>query len=125
MASTAIKNDEEKTEFFDSPEVLDAKVSEFAEMIQASEHMVAFTGAGISTSVGIPDYRSGANTVISTGPGCWETQANIQKAKAAGKDIKRIPMSNFNTTIQQARPGLTHMGLFELMRQGRLKHIIS
>jgi NAD-dependent SIR2 family protein deacetylase len=46
-------------------------------MILSSEHFVAFTGAGISTSAGIPDYRSGVHTVLPTGPGCWEKAANI------------------------------------------------
>ena len=50
-------------------------------MVMSSEHFVAFTGAGISTACGIKDYRSGANTVLPTGPGCWETAANIEKAK--------------------------------------------
>lgn len=52
-----------------------------AQMIRASERMTAFTGAGISTSSGIPDYRSGYNTILQTGPGCWETAANKQKFK--------------------------------------------
>ena len=59
-----------------------------AKLILASDHFVAFTGAGISTGAGIADYRSGANTVLPTGPGCWEKQANILKAKAQGKNIK-------------------------------------
>ena len=81
MASTAIKTEEEKKEYFDTPEELDEKVSMLAEMIIMSKHMVAFTGAGISTASGIPDYRSGFNTVLKTGPGCWETAANMDKFK--------------------------------------------
>ena len=79
MADTAIKTEEEKKEYFDAPDVLDQKVQMLAEMIISSSHMVAFTGAGISTAAGVPDYRSGYNTVLQTGPGCWETAANKQK----------------------------------------------
>ena len=85
MADTAIKTEEEKKEYFDSPEELDAKITMLAEMIVASERMVAFTGAGISTASGIPDYRSGFNTVLETGPGCWETAANKQKYSQMAK----------------------------------------
>ena len=76
MASTAIKSEEEKKEYFDTPEELDEKVTMLAEMIVLSNKMSFFTGAGISTASGIPDYRSGMNTVLPTGPGCWESAAN-------------------------------------------------
>ena len=69
MASTAIKTEEEKREYFDDPETLDAKVTQLAEWVRESQNMSVFTGAGISTSTGIPDYRSGYGTVLETGPG--------------------------------------------------------
>ena len=54
----ALNNDREKHEYFDEPEVLHYKVERLAELIKKSRSMVAFTGAGISTAAGIPDYRS-------------------------------------------------------------------
>ena len=77
MASTAIHKESEKKEFFDSPKELDTKITELARMIKESKHFVSFTGAGLSTGAGIPDYRSGANTVLPTGPGCWEKASLI------------------------------------------------
>ena len=76
MADTAHKTEEEKKEYFDEPAVLEEKLNMLVEMVLTSEHFVAFTGAGISTSSGIPDYRSGFDTVLATGPGAWETAAN-------------------------------------------------
>jgi hypothetical protein len=83
MADTAIKTEEEKKEYFDPPEVLNEKCDTLAQWILSSEHFVAFTGAGISTSAGIPDFRSGINTVLETGPGAWEKAA--QKANVPKK----------------------------------------
>ena len=77
---TAIKNEREKKEYFDTPEVLQKKVKKLATMITNSKHFVTFTGAGISTAAGIGDYRSGANTVLATGAGKWEQLAAIEKA---------------------------------------------
>jgi hypothetical protein len=44
-------------EIEDSPEVLERKVDKLVGWIKAANHFVAFTGAGISTSAGISDFR--------------------------------------------------------------------
>jgi len=95
-------------------------------MILSSQHFVAFTGAGISTACGIPDYRSGYNTVLETGPGCWETAANkLKYEKEHGQAKKAAGNGTLRTSISKAYPSLTHMALFELMEQKHLKHIVS
>ena len=125
MAYTAHKTEDEKMEFFDEPHVLDEKINKLAELVRNSTNMAAFTGAGISTAAGIPDYRSGANTVVETGAGCWEKAANIQKARAEGK-LKQEPTKvNFNVAIQKAYPTKAHMAMKELMDRDILKTIIS
>ena len=129
MADTAIKTEEGKREYFDKPDVLDRKVTALAEMIRASNFFSVFTGAGISTASGIPDYRSGYNTVLPTGPGCWEKAAQVKKykenMKSQGKVLPNAHRVPFNTTIQQARPSLTHMAMVELCNRGLLHHVIS
>jgi len=47
-------------EYVDTPEVLAAKVKLVARMIRGAEHLVAYTGAGISTASGVADYASKA-----------------------------------------------------------------
>ncbi|KAL4484948.1 hypothetical protein ABPG74_020125 [Tetrahymena malaccensis] len=112
---TAHKTDDEKKEYFDAPDVLEQKVTMLAEMIKTSKHFVAFTGAGISTSTGIPDFRSGINTVLPTGPGAWEKLA--QKVENKHKNIK--------TSMLKAIPSPTHMSLVQLQKKGYLKFLIS
>jgi len=112
--STAHKTDEEKKEYFDTPEELEEKVTKLAEWIKNSKHFVAFTGAGISTSAGIPDFRSGVNTVLKTGPGCWEKLATGAKAKP-----------KVSVQMNQAVPTPTHMALCAMEKAGYLKFLIS
>ena len=99
MANTALKTEEEKMEYFDEPEVLEEKINTLVDMIRNSKNMFAFTGAGLSTAAGIPDYRSGANTVVETGAGCWEKAANIEKARKEGRLYQPPVKTNFNVTI--------------------------
>ena len=112
--TTAHKTDEEKEEFFDEPDVLEKKIDTLAEYVLASKHFIAFTGAGVSTSAGVPDFRSGVNTVLKTGPGAWEIKATGKYKK----DAVYVP-------TYCATPTKTHMSLVELERKGILKFLIS
>lgn len=101
-------------------------MEQLANMVLASEHFVSFTGAGISTAAGIRDYRSGASTCLSTGPGCWETAAALQKARKEGT-LSKVDTTKqiFKVQMQKAKPTMCHMALVELMNKKYLKHIIS
>ena len=44
MTSTALKTEEEKKEYFDTKEELEAKTSQLAKWIKESKHFIAFTG---------------------------------------------------------------------------------
>ncbi|ERN05726.1 NAD-dependent protein deacetylase SRT1 isoform X2 [Amborella trichopoda] len=93
------------SEIFDPPNLLESKIEELAMMIRKSKHLVVFTGAGISTSCGIPDFR---------GPkGIWTLQ----------REGKVIPDTSL--PFDRAIPSLTHMALVELERAGILKFVIS
>ena len=62
-----IADEEQKREFVDSTKDLDKKVKQVAKWMREGKHVIFFTGAGISTSAGIPDFRSGMDTILDTG----------------------------------------------------------
>ncbi|KAJ8909093.1 hypothetical protein NDN08_005789 [Rhodosorus marinus] len=88
----------------DPAPVLGPKVQALARLIAESSRTVVLTGAGISTSAGIRDFR---------GPeGIWTKQRK-------GEPI--VDGVDFTT----ARPTLAHVALVELHRRGLVKFLIS
>lgn len=49
--------EERLREHFETDEHFKIKTKQLTSMIKKSKHMTVFTGAGISTACGIPDYR--------------------------------------------------------------------
>lgn len=68
---------ESASEYLDQPDVLAAKVSLLAELVRRSSNLVAYTGAGLSTSSGIGDYASRAKGTLAVH---WDTPSSSKKA---------------------------------------------
>ena len=103
----------ETKEFFDDPQSLQIKIKTLAQLIKHSKHFVAFTGAGISTSAGIADFRSGLNTVLDTGAGKWAKERAVKEGKE-----NQIKKAKKKTDTFKAIPTKSHMALVGLMTNG-------
>jgi NAD-dependent SIR2 family protein deacetylase len=80
-------------------------VERVAKLISSASYLVVFTGAGISTESGLPDYR---------GPeGVWTLRDKGLKPKLPTKPWDQI------------EPNVGHLALVELYNMGLLKYLIS
>lgn len=86
-------------------ERLEQHIEVIARWITRARHIVAFTGAGISTDSGIPDFR---------GPsGVWTR-----------RDAGLAP-PQWRVAPSQVKPNASHIALVELQRLGKLQFLIT
>jgi NAD-dependent SIR2 family protein deacetylase len=84
---------------------LDQRIHIFARWLYESKYPVIFTGAGISTESGLPDFR---------GPdGLWTRQD------------KGLPPRPMAVSWDDVEPNAGHLSIRELQRLGKLKFLIS
>ena len=98
-----------------------AKADDLKAMIAEAESIVAFTGAGISTESGIPDFRSPG--------GIWTKYRPIEFGDfvASAEARREAWRRKFATheTMQKATPNAGHRALVELERRGRLHALVT
>ncbi len=84
---------------------VESRTRQCAEWIAESVRLVVFTGAGISTDSGLPDYR---------GPdGVWTRRD------------KGLPPPKMKKSIDEIEPNAGHAALFDLQEMGKLWFLIS
>jgi NAD-dependent deacetylase len=98
-----------------------SEIDRLREMIEGARRIVAFTGAGISTESGIPDFRSPG--------GIWTKYQPIYFDDfMASEEMRRESWRRkFATdeTMVKAEPNAGHRALARLVEQGRMTAIIT
>jgi len=96
-------------------------MDELKTLIENSKRIVAFTGAGISTESGIPDFRSPG--------GVWEKNQPIEFSEfMASKEMRRESWRRrirSDGVFAKSEPNAGHRALAELVEQGKSQHLIT
>ena len=100
---------------------LEAQIEELASLVRSSRYLVVFTGAGISTESGIPDFR---------GPqGIWTKMRPIELSEFLADSHARrkywLRKIDSYPQLRDAEPNAGHLALAHLCEAGRLKTVIT
>lgn len=100
---------------------MDQDIVQLKQMIDTSSRIVVFTGAGISTESGIPDFR-GPN-------GIWNKITPIDFGDFVGsEDVRRESWQrkfSGDGSMAKAEPNTGHFAINELVRAGKITHVIT
>jgi len=101
---------------------LDAKITAAAEMILKSRRLVVFTGAGISTESGIPDFRGPGGIWTRFDPDDFTIQKFLKSRETRRKQWQILIGEGL---FSRVKPNRAHMAIAELEILGRLECVIT
>lgn len=94
---------------------------ELKRAIEEAYRVVVFTGAGISTESGIPDFRSPGGLWTKMAP--IDFQDFVRSADIRAEAWRR--KFEIDKTITQAEPNKGHMAIAKLVDEGKVSHVIT
>jgi NAD-dependent deacetylase len=105
-----------------SEQNLDVLAEKVANLIVSAKKLVVFTGAGISTESGIPDFRSPGGIWSRFDPDDFTYQKFITDPESRRKQWRMLGEGHLTT---EAKPNLAHYAIAELDKLGRLDCVIT
>jgi NAD-dependent deacetylase len=100
---------------------LQTAVDELRDLIEHSDRVLPFTGAGISTECGIPDFRSPGGLWTKNQPIPFDLFVSSQEMRDEAWR-RRFAMEDFFST---ARPGRGHRAIATLYRAGKVHGVVT
>ncbi|MFH1079900.1 MAG: NAD-dependent deacylase [Pseudomonadota bacterium] len=101
---------------------LDQKVKAVAAMIDEAHRVVVFTGAGVSTESGIPDFRSPGGIWTKFDPEDFTIERFLYSAETRRKQWRILLEGGL---FAQAEPNRAHLAIAEMERLGKLTCVIT
>ncbi len=98
-------------------------IHQAAVWILSSRRLVVFTGAGLSTESGIPDFRSPGGIWSRYNPADFDFQ-NFLVSEASREKYWQMATEMYDS-IRTARPNPAHLAIYELERWGKLEAVIT
>lgn len=96
-------------------------IASFAELLGKSRRSLIFTGAGISTGSGIPDFRGPQGVWTKRQPVYYQDFLASEEARTQHWDYK---LEGFDA-FKNARPNAAHSALAELERMGKVGVLVT
>jgi len=99
------------------------KVEKLAELIKNSGDIVVFTGAGVSTESGVPDFRSPGGIWDRFDPNEMTFQKFVSSEESRRKywDLFKVTYKEF----QGIEPNQAHLAIAELEKRGNLSAVVT
>jgi NAD-dependent deacetylase len=96
-------------------------MSGLADLLREARRILVFTGAGISTGSGIPDYRGPQGVWKRRRPVYYDEFMSSEEAREEYWDFKLESWEQ----IRDAKPNAVHEAVVELQRAGRLRSVVT
>src|SRR4030042_1684480 len=101
---------------------MEQKINQIAQMIASSKKIVVFTGAGISTESGIPDFRGPQGLWTKVDPNDYTIDKFLNSETTRRKMWQRLREGGLMADVQ---PNRAHHAVVELEKMGKLSSVVT